>query len=160
MSERLSQKELGTRLGVSSRQVHNLAEAGVVLRTVKNGRTSYLWPESMRRYIEHKIAAAAPADFAGARARKMAAEARLMEIELAKAEESVVSIEIHRDEVTRYAERLAGRVKAMPNVFANQIIGVADITEAAIRLEGIRDDLLRSLMAAVDEIEDASADEQ
>ena len=81
-----SQKEVGELLGVTARQVHNLTEKGMP-RRVQNGRPEYPWPDALKWYIAFKVSAEAakadPIDLEKARARKMAADAELTELELA-----------------------------------------------------------------------------
>ena len=107
MSEHIPQKELATRLGLTTRQVHNLAEQGVVPKRVRNGKADYPWPESLHKYIAWKIEAARDESFdeAKERARKLRADADLRELELAERRGLLIPADKVQE---RYEEFLGG----------------------------------------------------
>lgn len=83
--------------------------------------------------------------YAVARARKMAAEARLSELHLREVEGDLVPIEhVRAIEAARRAE-LRARILSVPGKWAPQVVGLRNVAAAQARLEDVMNDLLQTL---------------
>lgn len=153
MSEWLTQAELANRLGITSRQVHNLAKGvpgqpAIPTRMRKNTR-EYRWPESNQWYIDYKLAVAKPKteedEREAAQIRKLLAEAALKELELAREEGSLLDADYVEQQLTGILERLRSRILAARGRFAPRFVGIRTVGEAQIMLEKMSDELLDAL---------------
>lgn len=156
MSEWLSQKELASRLGLSSRQIANLAKEGLPKRSRK-GKVEYEWPAANCWYLERKIAEAVakitPPEPDDARARLDTVRARLAELELAEREQKLVTVAYMEQQVSAIAQQLRASLLAIPAKYAPLLVGRQSIPEAQVKLEM----LVSETLAAMSEIGDDDA---
>ena len=81
--------------------------------------------EALRKQVK-----ATPADFEEARARKMAAEAELAELTLARERGRLIPIETHGERLARILERVRARLVALPGSLAPRLVGIETAAEA------------------------------
>jgi phage terminase Nu1 subunit (DNA packaging protein) len=143
-----SQKAVGELLGLTARQVHNLTEKGMP-RRVENGRPSYPWPDALKWYVAFKIAAEAaktePLDFEAARARKMAADAELAEMEVERVRGDSVSMAAHRGSVRGIVAKIRAQLLAAPGRYSPRLVGISTLPESQRQLDAIVRDVLNEL---------------
>lgn len=156
MSEWLLQKEIAGRLGLSTRQVANLAKEGLPKRS-REGQVKYEWPAGSVWYLERKIAEAVekitPPEPDDARARLDTVRARLAELELAEREEKLVTVAYMEQQVSAIAQQLRASLLAIPAKYAPLLVGRQSIPEAQVKLEM----LVSETLAAMSEIGDDDA---
>ena len=109
--DRLTANGVARLLGISRRQVQNLAEGGVIPKHGQFNTAHYVWDEIRDAYLGHKLAQIKPkraavdaTGMAEAELRKLNAEATLAELKVAKMRSEVVDIE--------YVERCQARIYA------------------------------------------------
>lgn len=148
MSRMLSQKAAAEELGLTARQVHNLTEKGMP-RTVENGKPLYPFPEAMKWYIAFKVsselASAEPLDFEKAKARKMAADAELAHLELAKTRGEQIELSEVRKTWERAASRIRAQLLAAPGRYSPRVVGLDSLPAAQRALDAIVRDVLTEL---------------
>lgn len=103
------------------------------------------WPAFARWREERLLARATPADFEEARARKMAAEAELAELELAQQRGALVTRQAVEEGVGHAFQRVRARLLALPAKASHELVGLADMVEVQRRLERQVDEVLREL---------------
>lgn len=113
----LSPKQCAERLGLTVRQVSNLADEGLPARVGPNGYRQYLWPDAREWYHRSKIDAAVANALSrlgpntdspeAAKARLANAQADMVEFDLAKKRGEYVSLAFHFRELELLAGRLA-----------------------------------------------------
>ena len=138
----ITQKELAGHLALSTRQIRNLEDAGVLRAELDSfGKKSYPWPESNQRYWQHKISEA-KGDKGGDKAAKHAAELRqalvdaeMAEIELAEKRKSVVSIHDVERMVSEPLELVYSALKNLPARWGSMMVGCTNAKEAIARLK-------------------------
>ncbi|NUO63467.1 MAG: hypothetical protein HOQ34_07850 [Gemmatimonadaceae bacterium] len=156
--ESLNQQDFAAAIGLSTRQIRNLEEAGCPVR-VKGDRKTYPWPKALHWYIAYKVeraeAAAKPLDFEAARARKMEADANLAEIEVAKAQAALVPTETVDSIVGELGDRLRAVIVNIPGNYGLKLeeLGV-DPKAAEAVLTTISEEITRALRAVADELDD------
>lgn len=163
----LTQRETADRLGLSSRQVHNLTAAGMP-RRVRGGKPFHPWPESARWYIEHRIQggrtdAGAGVDAAAERRalelRKLAAEVRRSEILLSHDEGRLVTLDYMEQQLQASLERVRARLQNVAGKWAPALVGLRSISEAQARLEPAVAEVMQALTETGDDPElDAESD--
>lgn len=141
---RLSQSETASRLGLTTRQIHNLRAMGMPSESVE-GKVVYLWPAALHWYIEHRIKAAEPKDFEEARARKMAAEARLAELEQARMEGRSIDVEESARVVDAMLTQLRGQLITLPQRWAPALVGLGTLPKVQAVLEQAVEETLGAL---------------
>lgn len=126
--------EAGKRLGISAQAVGMWAKRpGAPVVEVK-GKPRLVWPDFPRwreKELERQAKTeAAPTTFDEAKTRKIAAEAELAELELAKERGSLIPIALHGERLAKILERVRARLVAIPGKVAPRLVGVASATEA------------------------------
>jgi phage terminase Nu1 subunit (DNA packaging protein) len=116
----VSKNDLAQLLGMTPRRIGQLTDDKVLTR---NSHGTYATAPSIAAYIAFKERAAADrldggADYNSARARKMEADARLSEMELAARAGTVVNFEHTLQEVTRLTSAIKTRYLALPTRMA------------------------------------------
>lgn len=138
------QKELAERLGLDVRQVRRLEDAGMPTRTRK-GRKDYPWPDALKWYIgwkvESGVARRTPGSLAELELRELGAKVRLAEIKVAEAEGNVVPVDAMRRQMEAIHHATAGAIRSLPQ-YAGEIVELASMAEARLRLEKIANELL------------------
>lgn len=118
----LNQTELAAHLGLTTRQIRNLEAEGLPHRAEGN-RKWYPIPEAIQWYIEWKrqevLRDIEKVDFKKPRARKMAAEARMAEIELAKEEGRLLPREVLDETYGRMLDLVRRGLLNMPGRWAS-----------------------------------------
>lgn len=147
----VTQKELGKRLGLSTRQIHNLVEHGLQ-RTLVSDKPEYPWPESLHWYLQFKLAAAnsesksEKAKNDELRRRQLEAEVRMSELELGIKEGQLVTIDYMEQQMSAMLQRLAAKMRNLSGKWAPTMVGVRSITEAQARLEPAVAEAMEALM--------------
>jgi hypothetical protein len=120
----------------------------------------HTWPDCMRwreaQLREQGRREVSPTDESEARARKLAAEAALAEIELARARGEVVPVADVERELGQVLDGLRARVLALPGKYAPRL-GLP-IAQAQARLEEIGRELMAELAETADDIPDDERD--
>ena len=133
----------------SARRVQQLVADEGMPRRVQNGRPEYPWPDALKWYIAFKVSAEAakadPIDLEKARARKMAADAELAELELARVRGEQVPVETFRETVGAIATKIRAQLLAAPGRYSARIVGVDSLPDAQRHLDAIVRDVLNEL---------------
>lgn len=159
-SKLLAQTDLADRLGITTRQVRSLVTRGLP-KTGEGPSAKHPWPAARdwyNAYLERQAEAKyRPTDLDALRARKLEADARLAEIEVAKAEATLVPFDVHEQRVGALCDRLRGVLMTIPSKYLGRIQVARTDLEAQAVGEQIRDDTLRALQGTAD-AEDADDD--
>lgn len=158
----INQKELAKRLELTPQRIRAMHDEGLEFK--KEGRENlYPWPKTREWYADRKEEERrARAENAGrrgggseiekeARARKMAAQARLAEIELAKAQAALIPMTVHEEIVTQLAERLVAAIKNLPQSWAKQLTAIDDPRKVAKVLRKVSAELVEDLRSVFDD---------
>ncbi|HEX6925655.1 MAG TPA: hypothetical protein VF167_09495 [Longimicrobiaceae bacterium] len=130
-AERVSAREAAKRLGMTDQAVGQWAnQAPADTYVLANGRRWLLWPQFPVWYRQRLQQHAKPANFDEAKARKMAAEAELAEIELAKARGDALALSDLEAVVARDYTKVRERLQALPGRLAPLVVGVKSVGEA------------------------------
>lgn len=155
----ISQKELADRLGITTRSVRDLVLKGLP-KEGEGPSAKHPWPEAriwynayLERLAEERYR---PTDLDALRARKLEADARLAEIEVAKAEQELVPFEMHERRLGAICDRLRGVLMTIPSKYLSAIQVSRTDLEAQSVGETIRDDTLRALQGVSESIDDES----
>lgn len=113
---------------------------------LRKGRRYLLWPGFMVWYRQRLQASREkPTDFEEARARKMAADAELAELELARVRGEQVPVETFRETVSGIATKIRAQLLAAPGRYSARIVGVDSLPDAQRHLDAIVRDVLNEL---------------
>lgn len=149
----VSQVLLAERLGLGTRQIRNLVDAGMP-RVMKGGKAEYPWPGALTWYIEDKVARAI-ARTGDAKAsvwsRKAELEIKLAELEVAKAQEQVITIDYAAAQWEQMLFLLRARAVAGPTRWMDEFIGLPDARASRKKLDEFITELLTSLADAGDD---------
>lgn len=154
-------------LGITEREITNLVKDHGAGDTpfpsrVKGTRRTFPLAACVQWYVRFKMDEAAKrANPKGeqlsaldhTKARKELAFAMKAELEIAELRGELLPIAMHEDRVSQLCERLAARCKTLGRYRGDVQRAMTDL-EAATLLERIQDELLKSLMAVGDEIEE------
>ncbi len=153
MSEKLKQKEAAERLGVTGRQIHNLVNEGMPT-VLESGKRLYPFPECMSWYIEYKIQAAAPKSdkvrdqLREIELRKALVEVRQMELDLARDEARVVTIDYMEQQFASMLEGLRGKLQNFSGKTAPELVSL----DAPAKVRAVLDAAMAEVMAALVEV--------
>lgn len=150
-----SQTEIAEILGLTTRQIRNLEGEGMPHRAEGN-RKLYPLPGAVQWYYQREIARAMPTDFEEAKARKMAAEAALAELELAQAEGRIVTVDDMEKMLSSPLYRLRAKMLSLPSKWAPSLVGCRTVAEAQTRLEAAVEE---AMLALAETGEEADGDE-
>lgn len=144
--EEVSAKEAGRRLGMTDVSVGQWgAKVGAPTR-VEKGRRLYLWPDFPVWYRQQLTAnREKPASFEDARSRKMAAEAELAEIELAKARADALTIADLEAIVSKDYAQVRGRLQSLTGRIAPLVVGTKTVADATALVEPIVREVMEEL---------------
>ena len=148
----VTKRELAGILGLSTRQIENLEAEGLPRRADKN-RKFYPIPDAVRWYVDRERRRAEPTDFEEARARKMAAEARLAELMLAREEGKLLAIDDVEREWRQVLERLRAKLLSVPSRYAPALVGRRSIPEAIQVLQQLVEETMLALSETGEEID-------
>lgn len=148
----VSRDYLAKLLGVDVRSIKNFVDEGMP----KEGRGKYSLFACVPWYIDREREAARGNkglnDLDLARLRKVAAEGRLAELELAKQEGRVIPTELHAQRLRERLDTVAGAVKANGRYHAELKAAITD-EQADALLDKIADEQLAELYQLSDTIE-------
>jgi transcriptional regulator len=145
----VSQKELADHLGLTTRQVRNLTDEGVLTREVRSGKPSYPVAENLQRYVDWKVRQARPTTFDEARLRKMLAEAEEAELKLAHARGRMLLVDDAAAELERILSALRAGLVSLPAAWADRLGSCTSTPERQIMLQTAVGELMPLLKAAV-----------
>jgi phage terminase Nu1 subunit (DNA packaging protein) len=146
----VTQQQLADILGLSTRQIRNLEHEGLPLRA-EGKRKLYPIPDAVRWYVQREQARVEPTDYEEAKARKMAAEAELAEIQRDRERGRLLAIEDVEREHRKMLERLAAALKSAPAKYAPRLVGRRTVPEMMHALKAAIDDLMLALSELGDE---------
>lgn len=140
---------LAALLGVSQRQVANLAREGMP----HNGEL-YPVAECIQWYIRRRSAEGKPADERTARARKINAEAEVAELDLFERRGELIPREVHRTRSEQFAQRLFAAITGeLPSMIRTEFPEYDAITLQE-KTERIGDGLIAACRVTADDIEE------
>lgn len=147
--DRVSQSEAARRLGMTPQALGRWTDRPGAPVELTKGRPYCVWPDfpkwrdaELTRKAKEE---AGPADFEKAKARKMAAEAELAEMELARARGELVTVADAGERLAKILERVRSRLVAFPGKLAPRLVGVDTAMEARGVLEGAVAEVLTEL---------------
>ena len=160
-SKNISQKDLGERLGITTRQIRNLVFDGMP-KDGEGPKATHPWPESRdwyNTYIRAQERKKQPEDdLKDLRKRKFVAEVRKAEIEVEEADGRLIPFDVHEKRIAGICDRLRGILMTVPSKFLSRIQVTRTDLEAQACGEHIRDELLRALQGTAAEIDDEDPD--
>ena len=150
---KLTAKQLAEHYNVEDRTVTNWVNSDPPCPSFKEGRLRYFDSAAVAAWKEQKAVSAAlrstePVDFEKAKARKMAADAELAELELARVRGDQVPVDAFREKVRDVATRVRAQLLAAPGRYSARIVGLATLPEAQRSLDAIVRDVLNELTEA------------
>lgn len=156
-----SKAQLAQLLNKDIRSITNYQNEGMPVER-KGARPAYHFAKCIAWWVERERENARAGkglnELDQARMRKSHADARKAELEVEELEGRLVPLEVHEERVTRLCEQLAARCKTLGRYMGDVQRAMTEI-EAAALLERIQDELLRTLMATSDELDDGPAPE-
>ena len=147
-SEReVSMTEAAEMLAMTQQGVGKWADqAPPELVKLKRGRKFLIWPGFMVWYRQRlQTSREKPTDFEEARARKMAADAELAELELAKTRGEQIELSEVRKTWERAASRIRAQLLAAPGRYSPRVVGIDSLPAAQRALDAIVRDVLTEL---------------
>lgn len=126
---KVGQQDLADVFRVSVRTIQRWEKRGLDRARVGNGAT-YDLPEAVAWALEREQASE-DTDYETARARRMAADAHLRELELGRERGTLVHIDDMEDLLRTPLERVAAELKAAPSRLAPELAARAGISHAA-----------------------------
>lgn len=166
MAERyVSRAEIARQLRVTERTITTWVRDRDFPRRVKGRRVTFPEDRCFAWYVAYKQSEALkrsrseePADLDTARARKMEAEARMAEIELAKLEGELIPLDLFEEQLNVILDRLRAKMINLPGRWAPLLLGKRTIQEIIAVLEEAAADAMKALVEIADELEDEDAD--
>lgn len=138
----VNKKELAQILGVAENTLTTWQkQIGFPIKSVGSGRTGSEYDTAeviawiKKREVDNLMANSASIDIEEAKRRKIAAEAGLAELELAKEQGSVVMIEDVSNKVGEQFANLRAKLLAIPSKASTLVFTAKDVTEAKLILE-------------------------
>lgn len=163
-SERISGAEFGRRVGLVTRHVYRLIqEQGFPLDEQAKGSHRIVWPDGLHWYIEYKVRSERsrerPKTLDQSRAAKLEAEARIAQMEAAKLEGSLITLEDHEKVLSSLLEVVRSALNSAPSSLAPRIVGCKTIPQASARVQPFFVELVDSLRTELEGLdeEDESA---
>ena len=151
----VSQRELAELLGLTTRQIRNLEGRGLPVAASGN-RKRYPIPDAIRWYVASKAREASEAaevtPYDEALARKTLADARIAERKLAELDQNLIPSALHRQVLSRVAERVAARVRNLPGEWAPRVVGIQNPREAVPVLQALASSLLEALAGGAEDM--------
>lgn len=142
----IPKKQLAEWLGLTTRQVTNLADQGMPRRAAGH-RVFFPWPEALHWYIQNVKDGARSGDDEKQKltTRRLQVEVDLAELALAKEREQVVTLDYMEEQLRRPLERLRAKLLNVPGKYAPAMVGLRSTAEAQTRLEGMVAEAMGSL---------------
>lgn len=149
----ISQKQLATALGLSSRQVRNLTDDGTFTRVRQQGQLVYPLGDCVQAYVRYKIereakGSASKETILDLQAKKLEIEVEVAELALAQQRGQLVTLDYMEEQIKGLLESLRARCLNMPGKFARDLADTADPAAALIVLERLSTELLQALSEA------------
>jgi phage terminase Nu1 subunit (DNA packaging protein) len=158
----IAQKDLAERLGITTRHVRNLVIEGMP-KEGEGAAAKHPWPGAREWYNDYLRAQERKKlpedDLKELRRRKIEADTRLAEIELEKAEGSLIPFEMHETRVAAICDRLRAVLMTIPSKYLSRIQVTRTDLEAQAAGEQIRDETLRALQGVSDDLETEAEEE-
>ena len=161
--------QLAAETGLETRRLQYIRkrEPGVlVTRQRKNHGREYKQPDCAIALRQREVTKAAKPEsdegsskVADLKSRRIEAETRLAEIELAEAEGRVIPLEDYESRLAAFCERIAATLKVVPSKYLSRIQAAKTQVEASGVGEAIRDELLKELQAVGDDLDDDLGDD-
>lgn len=160
-AEQLSQAELARRILVHPRTVARLADGGTLVRDFHDtGNPTYPWPENgtlHRAHLDAKLRAEIMAELGDPEdpaVRKLEAEARRAELQLAELERQLIPIELLEELVAELLDRLQSVVLNIPGAWSPHLLKMPNRRAATVKLRPLMAELIESLRATADDFDD------
>lgn len=151
----LSQAELMRVTGLSRQTLAELAREPDCPQKMSGRNRVYPWPGWMTWYVERRVGRAVdrvkPADFEEAKARKMAADAELAELELAKQRGDLVTLSDAMVIFDDRLERLRAKLVAVPSKEAHRFLGLTRMPAAVSELRAVVDATMAEMSGEVED---------
>ena len=155
----VSTRALASILGVTDRHVRDLAQKEVLPRA---GRGKYPLVAAVRAYCGHVRTLRASAQATDAedalRVRKLEAQTREAEIDLAVREGNLVTLKDHVDTVAEVLTLTRNRMLNMPGWLAPQVVGLDSVREAMRVLKPAVDQCMIDICEKLKELGEREAD--
>jgi hypothetical protein len=155
--ESIKQKVLAERLGITGRHVRNLVLEGMPKDGEGNNAT-HPWPESREwynAYLREQERKKQPEDdTADLRKRRLVAEVKRAELDLAEAEGRLIPFDQHEIRIGAICDRIRRVLMTVPSKYLSRIQVTRTELEAQAVGEQIRDETLLALQGTAGEIED------
>lgn len=145
----LTQAKAAAEMGISPDWLRKLAKRGIVTR---NADKTYPDPQSREEYAAFKQSSKKKRHagfgnglYESARAKKTAMQARLLELELAEREGSLILVEHHRESIGTICDHVRSAILSLPSQAAKvlQLKTMPEAQQALVRLsEGLLDQIL------------------
>jgi phage terminase Nu1 subunit (DNA packaging protein) len=162
-SSRLTQKQVAELLGLSSRQVKNLVDAGMPTES-KGGKIEYDGPACVRWYVEYKqrteraAGGETKAQIAELEREERELRVRRLRLELAQEEARLLDAEYVEQQWAAVTQRVRARLLALPT-YAAQMVDVRTLPEGQALGERMMTDVLTAL-STLGEDPELDADEE
>ena len=152
----VNQRDAAAVLGLTTRQIRNLDEAGIPSRPAENGRTRiYDLTEVVPWYIREirKQNRSEESELDQAKLEKQKLEVRRRQIEVAKAEGALIDIGDHRTVVGKIADAFRAALLSVPGSWGPRVVGIASPVEGTEAMRTCSEELLRDMAGVADSIE-------
>ncbi len=159
-TEHLSRDDLASRLDVESRTITNWVKQHPDFPSRVSGRArDFPWLRCLKWYLAREIKKSAPEMViteALARARKLAAEAEIAELNLAERRGALVPMEVHESRSEQLASRLFAALTGQTVPLLRAEFPDLPAIDLERRAEHIADGLIAACRANADEIDEAA----
>lgn len=161
--EQVNQNELARRLGLTTRQVRNLVDAGMP-RVSERGKVAYPWLPCLHWYIEYRVRAetkkssATKENILELQARQLEVNLKISELALGKEQSELVTLDYMEAQLRDLLDALRARCLNLPGKYAVPLVGLRTPADAQAMLETIAAELLQALSESGDE--DLAADDE
>ena len=152
----LTQKEAAERLAITPSWLRKLTKRGAVKR---NSDRSYPWPQVrdqlrafQRAGEEDRSAGFGDEGYEVARARKVAAQASLAELELLVREGELISVGAHRAVLDKVIEMFRAALLSVPGSWGPRIVGIKSPAEGTEAMRLCCEELLQDLASAAGQL--------
>ena len=160
----VNQRDAAAVLGLTTRQIRNLDEAGIPSRPAGDGRGRvYDLVEVVPWYIREvrRQSRTNESDLDRAKLEQAELEVRRRRIEVAKAEGELIAIADHRTVVGKVADAFRAALLSVPGSWGPQIVGIPTPAEGTEAMRVCSEGLLRDMASVADALElegEAAAD--
>ena len=158
MPVEVNQRDAAAVLGLTTRQIRNLDEAGIPSRPAEDGRSRvYDLVEAVPWYIREirEQNRTDDSDLDRAKLEKEQLEVRRRQMELAKAEGDLIDVDDHRTVLAKVLDAFRAAVLSVPGSWGPRIVGIQSPAEGTEAMRVCSEELLRDLMGAAGQLEDS-----